>query len=279
MAKIKANGNETAIGYSSFATAKGVHKVPYRGTTCSLRNAKSGTYLGARNFWMVTRGKAAGAIAKFIKWIRKSSAARKKWSPPGGCRFVSGRRASRRQRLALRPSWRGALQRPPVERALAGTASVVLLLIAGMVVFVFSEAWPSFRENGLAWFGTGERVDTQLEAIFNSPADPNAYEYELRAWPLIWGTILTTGGAVVFGIAFSLLAAIFIVEFAPDGLRRVLEPVVRLLAAVPSVVYGLIGLLVIAPWVAEHLISEERLESVAGVIQLTAPGCSRPRRS
>ena len=54
-----------------------------------------------------------------------------------------------------------------------------------------------------------------------------------------------------------MLAAIFIVEFAPERLRRVLEPVVRLLAAVPSVIYGLIGILVIVPFVGNHLISDE----------------------
>ena len=68
---------------------------------------------------------------------------------------------------------------------------------------------------------------------------------------------------------FSLFAAIFIVEFAPPRLRRVLEPVVRLLAAVPSVVYGLIGILVLVPFVGNHLISQERKESVINVIQLT----------
>jgi phosphate transport system permease protein len=159
-----------------------------------------------------------------------------------------------------------------VERALAAIASIVLLLIAGMVIFVFTKAWPSFEANGLAWFGSGGNVDQQLTDVFNSPANPDAYEYELRAWPLIWGTILTTTGAVVIGIAFSLLAAIFIVEFAPDRLRSVLEPVVRLLAAVPSVVYGLIGLLVLVPFVAEHLISQDREESVAGIIQLDGAG-------
>jgi phosphate transport system permease protein len=49
----------------------------------------------------------------------------------------------------------------------------------------------------------------------------------------------------------------------------VLEPVVRLLAAVPSVVYGLIGILLIAPWINEHLLSEERKESVIFVVQLS----------
>jgi ABC-type phosphate transport system permease subunit len=49
----------------------------------------------------------------------------------------------------------------------------------------------------------------------------------------------------------------------------VLDPVVRLLAAVPSVVYGLIGILAIAPWVEHHLISQQRKHSVQEIVQLT----------
>jgi phosphate ABC transporter permease protein PstC len=155
-----------------------------------------------------------------------------------------------------------------VERILGAVACIVLALIAGMIVFVFQKAWPSFAHNGLAWFGGGGDVDLQLEDIFNSPADPSHYVYTLHAWPLLWGTFLVTAGAVLIGMAFALLAAIFIVEFAPPRINRVLEPVVRLLAAVPSVVYGLIGILVIVPWVGEHLLSQGRQESVANVVQL-----------
>lgn len=155
-----------------------------------------------------------------------------------------------------------------VERMLGAVACLVLLLIGGMIAFVFVKAWPSFAQNGLAWFGSGGDLDRQLEDIFNSPSNPSNYVYELRAWPLLWGTFVVTAGAVLIGIVFSLFAAIFIVEFAPPRLASLLEPVVRLLAAVPSVVYGLIGILVIVPWVGEHLISIGRKESVANVIQL-----------
>ena len=145
---------------------------------------------------------------------------------------------------------------------------LLLLLIAGMVIFVFSKAWPSFAHNGLGWFGSGGNVDQQLGEIFNSPANPDDYVYHLRAWPLIWGTFVTTAGAVLCGIVIALLSAIFIVE-SPPRMRKVLEPVVRLLAAVPSVIYGLIGVLVIVPFVGNHLISADRKESVAYVVQLT----------
>jgi phosphate ABC transporter permease protein PstC len=166
-----------------------------------------------------------------------------------------------------------ALRRPWSDRrtevVLGVLACSLLALIAGMVVFVFANAWPSFSHNGLAWFGSGGNVDQQLGDVFNSPASRDDYVYELRAWPLLYGTFLTTAGAVVCGVAIALFAAIFIVEFAPPRLQQVLEPVVRLLAAVPSVIYGLIGVLVIVPFVGNHLISAGRKESVAFVVQLT----------
>lgn len=157
------------------------------------------------------------------------------------------------------------------ERLLGAFACVVLLLIVLMVVSVMAKAWPSFAHNGLAWFGSGggETVDRQLTDIFNSPSNPHDYEYALRAWPLLYGTALITLSALAIGLVFALLAAIFIVEFAPAPLGRILEPAVRLLAAVPSVIYGLIGVLVIVPFIGNHLISTQRRESVIYVVQLS----------
>jgi ABC-type phosphate transport system permease subunit len=159
---------------------------------------------------------------------------------------------------------------------LAHGALVVGLLgtIALIAVTVFSEAWPSFAHNGLSWFGSGGDVDTQLSAIINGPKDPAHYIYHFRAWPLIWGTILTSGLAVVLGMGVSIFAAVFIVEFAPAPVRTVIDPVIRLLAGVPSVVYGLIGILAIAPWVEHNLISEQRKRSVEYVVQLTGANLS-----
>jgi len=155
-----------------------------------------------------------------------------------------------------------------VELLLGALASTILLLIAGMVIFVLLKGMPSFTNNGISWFGFGGNVDQQLMDIFNSPANPADYNYELHAGPLLYATALITGAAIVISTVFAVLSAIFIVEFAPHNIRRVLEPVVRLLAAVPSVIYGLIGILVVVPWVADNLISEDRKESVAYVIQL-----------
>jgi phosphate transport system permease protein len=158
------------------------------------------------------------------------------------------------------------------ERTLGALASVVLVLIVLMIVFVASKAMPAFQHNGLSFFGSGGDVDRQIDAMVNTGAKPAPGDYTIGAWPLIYATLLTTALAVVGGLAFALLAAVFIVEFAPPSLRRVVVPVVRLLAAVPSVIYGLIGILVLVPLVNDHLISSGRKQSVQYVISLTGTG-------
>jgi phosphate ABC transporter permease protein PstC len=155
----------------------------------------------------------------------------------------------------------------PYQRAvrmLGALASAVLIVIVLMVVFVFKEAWPTLAHNGLKWLGPGGNVDVQIGKMVNG--DEN---HHLRAWPLVWGTILTTGLAVVFGLIFAVLAAIFIVEFAPDRLRALIVPVVRLLAAVPSVIFGLIGILVLVPFVGNHIVTAGEKRSVQYVVQLS----------
>jgi phosphate transport system permease protein len=145
----------------------------------------------------------------------------------------------------------------------------VIVLLLAMVVFIVAQAWPSFAHNGFHWFGSGGDVDTQLQAIFTSTSYLHKPVYTFHAWPLIWSTILTTFGAAILAFICSLFVAIFMVEFAPTSIQRVLEPVVRLLASVPSVIYGLIGVLVLVPFIGNHLITQNERASVTPVIQLS----------
>jgi len=64
--------NRTAIGYVDFRFIGGTNAMSYRGVACNLRNAQSGTYGGVRNFWLVTRGRATGATAAFLRYVRGS---------------------------------------------------------------------------------------------------------------------------------------------------------------------------------------------------------------
>jgi phosphate transport system substrate-binding protein len=71
---VGAGEDKAAIGFVSFAQTVngGVHTVSYQGIPCNLRNAKSGQYLGVRNFWFVTRKSGVSAAAvKFINWVTK----------------------------------------------------------------------------------------------------------------------------------------------------------------------------------------------------------------
>src|SRR3954454_3623244 len=163
----------------------------------------------------------------------------------------------------------GAITDRRAELMLGALVCAVLVVVAAMLVFVAHEAWPSFANNGLHWFGGGGNVDHQIQAIFTSGDLRQAPVYAFHAWPLLWSTILITGFAVVIGFVVSLFVAVFIVEFAPDWMRAVLEPVVRLLASVPSVIYGLLGVLVVVPFIGNHLITEHSKASVAYVISLS----------
>jgi phosphate transport system permease protein len=155
-----------------------------------------------------------------------------------------------------------------VERTLGALAVAVLALIGLLVATILVKAWPSFSYNGLSWFGSGGDVDTQLRVMREgTPLAGHGLLY-FRAWPLVWGTALTTLLAVALALFVSTLAAIFLTEFAPARVRALLEPIIRLLAGVPSVVYGLIGILAIAPWINEHLLDNARKQSVAYVVQL-----------
>jgi phosphate transport system permease protein len=102
--------------------------------------------------------------------------------------------------------------------------------------------------------------------------NPPASAYHLTAWPLVYGTLITTAIAVVLGVAIAVLSSIFIVELAPAPLRKLAIPVIRLLASVPSVIYGLIGILVLVPFVGNHLITASDKTALQSSVELTGAG-------
>lgn len=168
------------------------------------------------------------------------------------------------------------LRRPWTDRraelVLGAAACLVAITIAAMVVFIVRGAWPTFEHDGLSWLGNGGSPDSQIGAMENSSSNPPASAFLVHAWPLIYGTVLSTALALVLGLAVALATAIFIVDFAPAPVRRTMTPVIRLLAAVPSVLYGLVGILVLVPFTSQHLVSQGQKRSVEYVIQLSGGG-------
>jgi len=155
------------------------------------------------------------------------------------------------------------------ERTLGAVSLLVGVCVIAMLVFVGIRAWPIFEHNGLSWLGPGGELKTQITNMQATGVNPPASAFHLNAWPLVYGTLLTTSIAIVLGVGIAVLSSIFIVELAPARLRRVAIPVIRLLASVPSVIYGLIGILVLVPFVGNHLISASQKASMQSTVGLT----------
>jgi phosphate transport system permease protein len=156
-----------------------------------------------------------------------------------------------------------------VEWILGALVAFVVALLLALIVVVLVNGWPSFAHNGLSWFTSGGNVDDELSEISQSAETGAGYIYTFHAWPLIWSTILIAGGAVILGLITALFISVFLIEFAPTWMSNILRPVVRFLASVPSVIYGLLGVLVLVPFIGNHLITEHQKASVAGIISLT----------
>ena len=150
-------------------------------------------------------------------------------------------------------------------------AGLTLVVIAGVAVFVFVAGWPSFRANGLHWFIPGDvPMDQQLGWSFTGGPDGEPYT-ALSAWPAIAGTILSTGGALLLAFPISLLTAIFLAELAPKRIADLLNPIVTMLAATPSVIFGLFAILVIGPWMTDHLLPASVVNDLAIIVPVGGP--------
>lgn len=140
--------------------------------------------------------------------------------------------------------------RPPREdviftAAVKGAAAFALLLMAAIGFFLLIKAWPALTKVGFSFF-------TETKWL------PDVGQFGVAS--LLQGTITIAGIAMFFAVPISFFSAIFITEYAPRRMRRALISLVDLMAAVPSIVYGLWGffflqpiLLGVAEWLATHL--------------------------
>ena len=87
------------------------------------------------------------------------------------------------------------------------------------------------------------------EILFSSSWNPGFNQFGL--YPIIVGTILVTGIALIIAVPISILSAVYIAEYAPKKVRKVIRPFIDVLAGVPSVVYGLCALLFLVPLVKD----------------------------
>ena len=115
------------------------------------------------------------------------------------------------------------------------SALMSILIVVMIGIFTFREAIPAFRDIGI------------IKLLTGTVWRPGQGQYGILA--MIAGSGLVTLGAVIIGVPLALGCAIFLSEIAPPAVRSIVRPSIELLAGIPSVVYGLFGMVVIVPLV------------------------------
>jgi phosphate transport system permease protein len=130
------------------------------------------------------------------------------------------------------------------DRSASRTLFLLTLLPPALVLVILialaARAWPILGEHTL-WELLAGTVWKPLQGLFGF-------------WPFIAGTVWVTVAAVALAIPPCLLTAIYLSEYARQSIRAIMKPLLDLLAAIPSVVYGVWGMVAIVPWVEHSLV-------------------------
>ena len=138
-------------------------------------------------------------------------------------------------------------------------AAGVLLLLSAVIVSLISGATPALRTFGFEFF-VSDRWNPVTE--------------KFGALPAIYGTLLTSFIAMLFAVPIGLLIAYFLTELCPQWLRRPIGIAIELLAGIPSIIYGIWGLFVFAPFLQATL--QPFLIDTLGNVPIIAPLFSGP---
>ena len=122
-----------------------------------------------------------------------------------------------------------------IEHLLFGCAALSILVTAGIVGVLIFETVEFLREVPILSFLTG----TEWTPLF--------YNKKFGVLPLVAGTALVSGIAMAVALPAGLLSAIYLSEYAPPRVRRIVKPVLEVLAGVPTVVYGYFALMFVTP--------------------------------
>jgi phosphate transport system permease protein len=133
----------------------------------------------------------------------------------------------------------------PGDRIFAGLSTgaglAILTVLAGVAAFLIVKAWPAITAPGAEIGDEGNGLVAYI-------------------WPLLFGTILAAAIAIMIALPLAVAVALFISHFAPPKLAQPLSYAIDMLAAIPSIIYGLWGIVVLGPasvglqkWLAAHL--------------------------
>ncbi len=122
-----------------------------------------------------------------------------------------------------------------VKVVLFASAIISILIVLAIGFFIFRESLDAWAKIGIS------------EMLFKSVWRPVQDQYGILA--MIVGSVSVTFGAILMGVPLALGCAIFLAEIAPAGVQSIVRPAVQLLAGIPSVVYGLFGLVILVPMI------------------------------
>lgn len=121
-----------------------------------------------------------------------------------------------------------------------GAGGFVLLLLGAIIVTLFIGALPAFQQFG-------------LQFVWGTIWDPVEGQEEFGAGVAILGTIISSILAIIFAVPVAFGIAFFLTEISPQWLRRPLGIAIELLAAVPSIIYGMWGLFIVVPFIQMNI--------------------------
>jgi phosphate transport system permease protein len=133
----------------------------------------------------------------------------------------------------------------------SGLSAIVFVLL--IFAFLAREGVPAFFE-------------VKPDALFGARWYP--IESHFGLWPLILGSLLVTLGAAAMALPTGLLAAVFIAEVAPRWLREIVKPMIEVVAGIPSVVLGFMGMLALSPLVRQAFNAPTGLTALTGSLVL-----------
>ncbi len=140
------------------------------------------------------------------------------------------------------------------HRVTQGFSLLVLVALLGIIISLFINAWPAFQKFGLGFVW---RVEWDV------------VNEEFGAAIAIVGTLASAGIALLIAVPLAFGIALFLTENCPVWLRRPLGTAVELLAAVPSIIYGMFGLFVFAPLFADYV--QPGMQGLLGSMPLIGP--------
>lgn len=142
-----------------------------------------------------------------------------------------------------------------IEKTLLSSALITVAVTVGIILVLAVEAFSFFQEVSIVDFFT----DTQWTPLFT--------QKHYGILPLLTGTLLTTFIAISVALPIGLTISIYLSEYAPRSFRKTVKPLLELLAAVPTVVYGFFALVVVTPFLQQFIPSLSGFNSLsAGIV-------------